>query len=113
MVSETGSVKFVCEQIAVELPHFAGFAELNRYRRKLLELGMIGVDLNGVGFGNLSVRDGATSRFYITASGTAGISELTPAGSLGRFGTDSRRRRRRPRRSALGRISRRYRPRTG
>lgn len=78
-MSETGSVKFTCEQVAAETTRFAGFAELNRYRRKLLDLGMIGVDASGVGFGNLSIRNGATSRFYITGSATAGIPELTPA----------------------------------
>jgi L-ribulose-5-phosphate 4-epimerase len=78
-VSETGSVKFTCQQSVVKISRFAGFAELNRYRRKLLELGMIGVDASGIGFGNLSVRNGATSRFYITGSATAGTVDLTPA----------------------------------
>ena len=78
-MSETGSVKFKCEQVPIEISHFAGFAELNRYRRKLLDLGMMGVDASGIGFGNLSVRNGATSRFYITGSATAGIPKLTPA----------------------------------
>ena len=77
-MSETGSVKFTCRQVPIEISRFAGFAELNRYRRKLLALGMIGVDASGVGFGNLSIRNGATSRFYITGSATAGISELMP-----------------------------------
>jgi ribulose-5-phosphate 4-epimerase/fuculose-1-phosphate aldolase len=40
---------------------------------------LIGVDANGIGFGNLSIRDGATSRFYITGSGTGGIPELKPS----------------------------------
>jgi L-ribulose-5-phosphate 4-epimerase len=78
-VSETGSVKFTCQQVAVEISRFGGFAELNRYRCKLLDLGMIGVDASGVGFGNLSIRNGATSRFYITGSATGRISELKPA----------------------------------
>ena len=78
-MSEAGSVKFKCEQVPIEISRFAGFAELNRYRRKLLELGMIGVDASGVGFGNLSIRNGAASRFYITGSATGGISELMPA----------------------------------
>jgi L-ribulose-5-phosphate 4-epimerase len=72
-------IKFTCEQVAVQLPRFAGFAELNEYREKLLELGMVGVDGGGVGFGNLSIREGATSRFYITGSGTGGIAELMPS----------------------------------
>ncbi len=37
---------------------------------------MIGVDSNGIGFGNLSVRDGATSNFYVTCSATGGLSKL-------------------------------------
>jgi ribulose-5-phosphate 4-epimerase/fuculose-1-phosphate aldolase len=78
-MAETGSIKFTWQQVPAEIGGFAGFAELNEYRRKLLELGMIGLDSNGVGFGNLSIRDGATSRFYITGSGTGGISELIPS----------------------------------
>ena len=78
-MSETGSAKFKCEQVPIEISRFAGFAELNRYRRKLLALGMIGVDASGVGFGNLSIRDGATAQFYITGSATGRIPELMPA----------------------------------
>jgi ribulose-5-phosphate 4-epimerase/fuculose-1-phosphate aldolase len=78
-VSETGSIKFTCDRLAVELSRFAGFDELNEYRRKLLRLGTIGTDRNGVGFGNLSVRNGVTSHFYITGSGTGKLSELMPA----------------------------------
>ena len=36
------------------------------------------MDSNGIGFGNLSVRDGRTSNFYITGSATGGLPELTP-----------------------------------
>ena len=78
-MSETGSIKFTCDRVAVKLSSFAGFDELNECRRKLLRLGTIGIDRNGVGFGNLSVRNGATSRFYITGSGTGKLLELTPA----------------------------------
>ena len=38
----------------------------------------MGVDSNGVGFGNLSVRDGVSGNFYITGSATGGLPELTP-----------------------------------
>jgi L-ribulose-5-phosphate 4-epimerase len=72
-------VKFTCERTNAEFTPFDGFAELNAYRRQLRELRLMGVDSNGVGFGNLSVRDGATKNFYITGSATAGISELTLA----------------------------------
>jgi ribulose-5-phosphate 4-epimerase/fuculose-1-phosphate aldolase len=69
-------VKFRSECTNGELTPFDGFAELNAYRRKLRELRLIGVESNGVGFGNLSVRDGATKNFYITGSATAAIPEL-------------------------------------
>jgi ribulose-5-phosphate 4-epimerase/fuculose-1-phosphate aldolase len=72
-------VKFKCERAASGLKPFDHFTELNVYRRKLLELRLIGVDPAGIGFGNLSIRDGATDNFYITGSATGGIPELTAA----------------------------------
>jgi ribulose-5-phosphate 4-epimerase/fuculose-1-phosphate aldolase len=72
-------VKFSWEPTAAETTSFGELAELNACRRKLLDLHLIGVDSNGIGFGNLSVRDGATDNFYITGSATGGIHELTLA----------------------------------
>jgi L-ribulose-5-phosphate 4-epimerase len=72
-------VKFSCERTATETTPFSGLAELNAYRRRLLQLSLIGVDSNGIGFGNLSIRDGATDNFYISGSATGGMPELTPA----------------------------------
>ena len=72
-------IKFSCERVAAEITPFGGLAEINAYRRKLLDLRLVGVAPNGVGFGNLSVRDGATDDFYITGSATAHIQELTLA----------------------------------
>ena len=56
---------------------FNALAELNACRLKLLELGLVGVDSNGIGFGNLSVRDRATRNFYITGSATGDLPELS------------------------------------
>jgi len=72
-------VKFSCEPLAGEIASFSGLAELNAYRRKLLDLGLIGVNPNGIGFGNLSVRDGATKNLYITGTATGGMPELALA----------------------------------
>ena len=72
-------VKFTYERATSELASFAGLADLNACRRKLRELQLIGIDSNGVGFGNLSVRDDATNNFYITGSATGGLSQLTLA----------------------------------
>jgi ribulose-5-phosphate 4-epimerase/fuculose-1-phosphate aldolase len=72
-------IKFTCEQAATEITRFGALAELNAYRRKLLHLRVIGVNANGIGFGNLSIRDGATKNFYITGSATGRKPELTLA----------------------------------
>ncbi len=72
-------IKFSCERVAAGITSFGGLAELNAYRRKLLDLQLIGLDPSGVGFGNLSVREGVTDNFYITGSSTGGIQELTLA----------------------------------
>jgi hypothetical protein len=51
-------------------------AEINQIRSTLMEKGYLGVLPNGIGFGNISVRDGNTNRFIITGSATGGISVL-------------------------------------
>jgi hypothetical protein len=56
-------VKFTYERAHPDIAPFDALAELNAYRRKLLELRLIGVDSNDVGFGNLSVRDGVSGTF--------------------------------------------------
>lgn len=78
-MSETGSVKFTYEHVLSVPTKFAAFDELNACRRKLLALRLVGIGKDGIGFGNLSARDGATSDFYITGSGTGGLAELEPA----------------------------------
>lgn len=69
-------IKFSCERVGDEIASFRGLAELNACRRKLVGLHLIGVDPKGIGFGNLSIRDGATNHFYITGSATGGLPEM-------------------------------------
>jgi ribulose-5-phosphate 4-epimerase/fuculose-1-phosphate aldolase len=76
-MNEIGAVKFNYESFGGELALFPGFEELNATRQKLRRQGLLGVDDHGIGFGNVSVRDGATSSFYITGSGTGALPELT------------------------------------
>jgi ribulose-5-phosphate 4-epimerase/fuculose-1-phosphate aldolase len=71
-------VKFTYQCASADTAPFEALAELNACRRKLLEQRLMGVDSNGVGFGNLSVRDGSTTSFYITGSATGGLPELRP-----------------------------------
>ena len=70
-------IKFTRECAAAKLISFDGLAELNACRGRLLRLGLIGMDANGIGFGNLSIRDG--TNFYVTGSATGGIPELSLA----------------------------------
>ena len=72
-------VKFTYQRTRAEIAPFNTLAELNACRRKLLDQHLLGLDSNGVGFGNVSVRDGRTASFYITGSATGGLSGLTPA----------------------------------
>ena len=71
-------IKFRCEHEQTEKTPFAGFDQLNAFRSKLRQRGLIGIDASGIGFGNLSVRDHANG-FRITGSGTGGLPELTLA----------------------------------
>ena len=70
-------VKFTYERARPDILPFDALAELNACRRKLVQKHLMGVYANGVGFGNLSVRDGATSNFYITGSATGGLPNLS------------------------------------
>ena len=78
-MSETGYVKFRCEHRILPPADFAGFEELNRVRGRLHQLGFIGRYPNGIGFGNVSIRAGASHQFYISGTMTGGLPELTPA----------------------------------
>jgi ribulose-5-phosphate 4-epimerase/fuculose-1-phosphate aldolase len=70
-------VKFTFQCARADITPFDALAELNAYRRKLLEQRLMGMDSPGVGFGNVSVRDGVSKNFYITGSATGGLPELT------------------------------------
>ncbi|HMJ04869.1 MAG TPA: class II aldolase/adducin family protein [Chthoniobacterales bacterium] len=76
-MNETGAVKFKCEHREVELMPFVEFAELQTARRRMQQLRLLGADEHGIGFGNVSVRQGGTECFYITGSGSGGLPALT------------------------------------
>jgi L-ribulose-5-phosphate 4-epimerase len=76
-MNEIGAVKFHYESSGGELAPFPGFEELNAARQELRRLGLLGADESGIGFGNISLRDGANDSFYITGSGTGVLPVLT------------------------------------
>lgn len=77
---EEGYIKFKrtkVDDIAVPSDHLA---EITTWRDKLYSLGLIGEYLDGVGFGNVSIRHenrGLPALFIITGSKTGGLKTLT------------------------------------
>jgi len=71
-------VKFTYQRARTNIAPFDALTELNACRRKLVQQCLLGLDANGIGFGNLSVRNGVSGNFYITGSATGGLPELTP-----------------------------------
>jgi ribulose-5-phosphate 4-epimerase/fuculose-1-phosphate aldolase len=79
MFKSEGYVKYTAEHTmspAIETPHFE---ELNRARTKLRELGLVGAALNGIGFGNLSLRV-EENEFLISGTATGSSPVLGPDG---------------------------------
>ena len=72
---DEGVIKFSGEQVDGEVPHPPALDELNRARTELFDLGLIGCYDNGIGYGNLSLRE-TGNRFLITASATGAEREL-------------------------------------
>ncbi len=74
-----GYIKFNCEWIknVINLPKEA-FEELNRVRSNLYNMGLVGMDENGIGFGNLSFRiDGDCFAITGTRTGAKAVLQLT------------------------------------
>ncbi len=78
MTQEEGYIKFECDWEEKGFT-FAkkNFNHINEWRKKLHDLELVGVDEQGVGFGNISLREENTSRFYITGSETGKHTDLT------------------------------------
>jgi ribulose-5-phosphate 4-epimerase/fuculose-1-phosphate aldolase len=73
---DEGYIKFSCTFIDGNPPEEESLTELNRARRELYDLGLIGMYENGIGFGNISKRVG--KGFVISGSATGGIEKLGP-----------------------------------
>ncbi len=75
---DEGYIKF--RAVWEQKPPFAeeNITELNRWRKQLYEMGLIGVYPNGIGFGNISQRWDTEGRFIISGSTTGRFSTLTP-----------------------------------
>lgn len=66
---DEGSIKYTSVRRDGEAPRSARLEALNRARTVLHDLGLVGVYANGIGYGNLSIRESG-HQFTITASAT-------------------------------------------
>ena len=66
---DEGVIKFSSEQVAGHVSVSAALQQLNAARTMLFELGLIGAYPDGIGYGNLSLRETGT-QFVISASAT-------------------------------------------
>ncbi len=76
---EEGYIKFKCHWMEAQAAIPAElFLKVNTARRMMVDQGLIGCYENGVGFGNISIRDEMEpEKFYITGSATGYIADAT------------------------------------
>jgi L-ribulose-5-phosphate 4-epimerase len=70
-----GVIKFKCNWIQEHSVPYQWISELNEWRDKLYQAGLMGEDANGIGYGNISRRLRRNS-FVITGSGTGTLEKL-------------------------------------
>ena len=76
MIDE-GYVKYQCYWQNKPTVTLSEIAELNQWREKLYKLNLIGQYDNGIGFGNISIRDVQPECFIISGTKTGSIPHLT------------------------------------
>lgn len=72
---DDGVIKYSSERFDGSVPASKALRQLNAARTRLFELGLIGAYPNGIGYGNLSVREDGT-QFVISASATGAAHTL-------------------------------------
>lgn len=75
MIDE-GYIKYQCNWIKSEPININEISELNKWRNKLYELGLIGEYENGIGFGNISIRDSQPKQFIVSGTQTGNLPVL-------------------------------------
>ena len=71
-----GVIKYSIEHTTKDIPAFNEYESLESLRSRLFTLGLIGVQ-DGIGYGNISVREKNRDSFFITATQTGELSSLT------------------------------------
>ena len=75
-MKETGSIKFNCNWTKAAPLDESLIADINKWRDRLYQSGLIGVNEDGIGFGNISARY-QNNTFIISGSGTGKLEKLT------------------------------------
>ncbi|MGL5080330.1 MAG: class II aldolase/adducin family protein [Microcoleaceae cyanobacterium] len=75
---DEGVIKFECDWIVAEPPQTELLQNLMDWRDRLRQLELIGVDHQGIGFGNLSLRLHPSQQFIITGTQTGHLLKLEP-----------------------------------
>jgi hypothetical protein len=75
---DEGYIKYQCNWIKEDVIQPEQILDINKWRKRLMDQGYLGMYDNGIGYGNISIRlqDG---NFMISGSATGGVSELTTA----------------------------------
>ncbi len=76
LMTEEGYVKFNCDWIKAKPVSESDLIEINSWRDKMFQCGLIGMFENGIGFGNISVRGPEKNQFIISGTATGGIAPL-------------------------------------
>ena len=71
-----GVIKYSIEHTTKDAPAFNDYEALEALRSRLFTLGLIGVQ-DGIGYGNISVREKNSKSFFITATQTGDLTSLT------------------------------------
>ncbi|MBV8886286.1 MAG: class II aldolase/adducin family protein [Chroococcidiopsidaceae cyanobacterium CP_BM_RX_35] len=77
MIDE-GYIKYRCRWIHSKPLHVDEIIEINKWRNKLHQLGLIGQYNNGISFGNISIRYKQAGKFIISGTQTGLLLCLTP-----------------------------------
>ena len=74
---DEGYIKYQCHWNEIIAIAKSDIIEINQWRTRLYNLGLIGEYDNGIGFGNLSIRIPQSQDLIISGTQTGGIAELT------------------------------------
>lgn len=73
---DEGYIRYICNLKVTSPVPAEKLGHIIQWRQHLYSLGLIGASSDGIGYGNISIRDGATDDFIITGSSTGNKEEI-------------------------------------